>query len=385
MVQSARKKFALVVLITFLLVDVVLVLGYFKERSSFVESHTCPTKRVNEVPTLAGVTGWAGSPVALKSIGDVPSATSLEQIGPDRFLVTSQLGRVWLVSSGTEEVVVDLSDSVSVSEEQGLLDVVAYEELILLSYTDVAGDVAVISYGVGLDGLPAGEPVLEFKVPQPHEWHNSGNLEVSPAGDVYISLGDGGGEWDEYGNGQDSTTVLGAISRFTPRHGRGEVELEVVAFGLRNPWQIGFDGRTGDLWVADVGQFCVEEINVVPAGSDLLNFGWPALEGSWQRDAEVPAGSKTPLFEYRHEDGHCSISGGHVYRGSKIPELEGRYIFSDYCRGSVYALELDGRSVVGVSDLGLSVSLPTAINEGTDGELYVLSINDGVQQLTLAP
>jgi glucose/arabinose dehydrogenase len=385
MVQSARKKFALVLLIVFVLVDIGFGLWYLNRRSEFVETHTCPTTRLSDVPTLGEVADWPGSPIALASIGDVPSATSLEQIGPDRFLVTSQLGRVWLVSSGTEEVVVDLSGFVSVSEEQGLLDVVAYEDLILLSYTDVAGDVAVISYAVGYDGLPTGEPVLEFKVPQPHEWHNSGNLEVSPEGDVYISLGDGGGEWDEYGNGQDPTTVLGAVSRFTPRHGRGEVKLEVVAFGLRNPWQIGFDGRTGDLWIADVGQFCVEEINVVPAGSDLLNFGWPALEGSWQRDAEVPPGSKTPLFEYRHDDGHCSISGGHVYRGSKIPELEGSYIFSDYCEGSIYALELDDGLVVGVFDLGVSLSLPTAINEGSDGELYVLSINDGVQQLTLAP
>jgi glucose/arabinose dehydrogenase len=385
MVEVSRKKSGLALLIVFILFDVGLVFWYLNQKLDFVESHTCPTTRVSDVPTLAGVEDWAGLPIALRTIGDVPSATSLEQIGEDRFLVTSQLGQLWLVSSGTAEVVLDLSESVSVSEEQGLLDVVAYEDLMLLSYTDGAGDVVVTSYTLDESRLPTGEPVVEFTVPEPHEWHNSGNLEVSPEGDVYISLGDGGGEWDEYGNGQDPTTVLGTISKFKPSHGASVVYPEVVAFGLRNPWQIGFDSATGDLWVADVGQFCVEEINVIPRESGLLNFGWPALEGSWKGDAEVPAGSQMPLFEYRHDGGHCSITGGHVYRGSKIPELEGSYIFSDYCRGSIYALELDSGSVVGVFDLGLSVSLATAINEGLDGELYVLSINDGVQQLTLAP
>lgn len=385
MVEISRKKSVLALLIVFILLDVGLVVWKLNQRSDFVESRTCPTTRVSEVPTLAGVGDWGGLPLALSTIGHVPSATSLEQIGEDRFLVTSQLGQLWLVSSGTAEVVLDLSESVSVSEEQGLLDVVVYEDLMLLSYTDGSGDVVVTSYTLDESRLPTGEPVVEFTVPEPHEWHNSGNLEVSPDGDVYISLGDGGGEWDEYGNGQDPTTVLGTISKFRPSHGATVVYPEVVAFGLRNPWQIAFDSATGDLWVADVGQFCVEEINVIPRESGLLNFGWPALEGSWKRDAEVPAGSQIPLFEYRHDGGHCSITGGHVYRGSKIPELEGSYIFSDYCRGSIYALDLDDGSVVGVFDLGLSVSLATAINEGLDGELYILSINDGVQQLTLAP
>jgi len=219
-------------------------------------------------------------------------------------------------------------------------------------------------------------------------------IAFGPDGYLWIGMGDGGGADDRFGNAQRPDTLLGSMLRIAV--GIGGVETyaippdnpyadgvdgapEVYWIGLRNPWRFSFDGS--DAWIADVGQNTIEEVNVAPAEVRWLNFGWPVMEGtSCFRSSECDSGPYVaPVTEFGRGRG-CSVTGGYVYRGSAIPELDGEYFYSDYCGGFLasYSVEngdLDWSDTVGV--------LPnvSGFGVGSDGELYVLSLSGTVHRL----
>jgi glucose/arabinose dehydrogenase len=163
---------------------------------------------------------------------------------------------------------------------------------------------------------------------------------------------------------------------------------EIWSLGVRNPWRFAFDRLTGDLWIADVGQNTIEEIDAAWADASGrnagrgLNFGWSAYEASSPFNADQSAPDATPpIFEYPHGDAGCSVSGGDVYRGTAVPDLVGWYVFADYCSGIVTGLQIVDRTVATSLTLARSANV-SAVRSGPDGEMYVISIDGPISRIT---
>ena len=238
---------------------------------------------------------------------------------------------------------------------------------------------------------------LVLSLPQPFSNHNGGDVTFGPDGYLYLGFGDGGGGGDPLRAGQDPHDWLGTILRIDPQPGpAGEAYTipagnpyadgvagapEVWVWGARNPWRFSFDRVTGDLWVADVGQDLLEEINRLPAaGGDAgrgANLGWSDYEGStpfWSNTE--PPGHVRPVVEYRHGvDARCSVTGGYVYRGSRLPGLSGVYLYSDFCDGTLWGYsDTAGAHPIPLTD-GAPPSSVLSFGQGPDGEIYVLTSN----------
>lgn len=253
---------------------------------------------------------------------------------------------------------------------------------------------------------PSSSRVL-MTIAQPQFNHNAGAMNFGPDGMLYIAFGDGGNADDEgdghspQGNGQDTTNLLGDIIRIDPTgsnsaNGRYGIPAdnpfltqagflpEIYAYGFRNPFRFSFDTATGRLWVGDVGQNDIEEVNVVEKGG---NYGWRIKEGTFLFDANgdgdgfvsehspgMPAGLADPVAEYDHDDG-VAVIGGFVYRGSKVPALRDRYLFAETI-GRVFYLDPDG-SIFEALDGPLDASI-LGMGQGAAGELYVMVNEAGV-------
>ena len=236
--------------------------------------------------------------------------------------------------------------------------------------------------------------VLEVR--QPYSNHNGGQILFGPDGYLYVALGDGGSAGDPDGNGQDPSTLLGSILRIdvTPPQpedtyrvpadnpfvgGAGGARGEIWAYGLRNPWRFTFDRQTGDLWAGDVGQDRFEEVDIIKRG---LNYGWNVMEGFHcfsPRDCDQE-GLALPLLEYPLRP-ECSVIGGYVYRGSRLPSLYGAYVYGDFCSGKVWALRRDGVKVtehIELVDSHLNIS---SFGEDPSGGLYILSFDGKIYRL----
>jgi glucose/arabinose dehydrogenase len=155
----------------------------------------------------------------------------------------------------------------------------------------------------------------------------------------------------------------------------------LVAYGLRNPWRFSFDRKTGDLWIGDVGQGSWEEINYLKRGtSTIANFGWNHFEGRHVYDSSTALLTRgvyhPPVTEYSHSDG-CSVTGGYVYRGKKVPAAAGRYFYGDYCSGIVWSFKPSGGRATGLRREPFSVKGLSSFAEGSDGELYLTSVDSG--------
>jgi glucose/arabinose dehydrogenase len=232
---------------------------------------------------------------------------------------------------------------------------------------------------------PAGERII-LEVAQPYANHNGGMIAFGPDGMLYAGLGDGGSAGDPHGHGQDVNTLLGSVLRIDvdrqagskmygiPRGNpfeRGGGAPEIWAYGLRNPWRFSFDRATGDLWVGDVGQDTLEEIDIVRAGG---NYGWNVMEGDLcfqPRQGCSTRGLEMPVTVYGRGDG-CSVTGGYVYRGRRLPSLYGAYVYGDYCSGKVWAVRYDGSKVTErllIADTDLSI---TSFGEDGSGEVYIV-------------
>ena len=171
-------------------------------------------------------------------------------------------------------------------------------------------------------------------IDQPYSNHNGGGLAFGPDGGLYVGTGDGGSGGDPENRAQDMATLLGKMLRLDVR--RPGSAPEIVALGLRNPWRYSFDRLTGDLYIADVGQGSVEEVDYTPRSSPgLENYGWDVYEGSsrFEDKGAGPGELVFPIYEYSHDRG-CTVVGGYVYRGSARKAERGRYVFGDYCSGT---------------------------------------------------
>jgi glucose/arabinose dehydrogenase len=309
--------------------------------------------------------------------------------------VTTQPGMIWRVVDGQveSEPVLDLTAEVVEilpGSEQGLLGIAFDPDSgrMFLNYTDhPEGHTNVVSYEVR-DGRAVPDSRLEVLFQEePGPGHNGGQLAFDADGNLMIALGDGGGSNGR--DAQDMTKLHGAILRVTPHRdrpgyevpadnpfvGEADVRPEIWAKGLRNPWRFSIDEPTGDMWIGDVGDSDIEEVNLIPAGQKGLNFGWYFFEGTKQRHADAPGDLVPPVYEYPHSVGPAVI-GGYVYRGTAIPDLEGAYIFADIS-GIVWAKGTDDAVRLPIQMSGAV----TSFGEGPDGELYILTLREGAFRL----
>jgi len=341
---------------------------------------------------LQRIAGDFTAPLEVLSRGSAGGAA-----GDDRLFVVDQSGTITaLVLGGPGEeptrraVVLDISDRLLFGGERGLLGAVFHPdspERLFVDYTRAPDGATVVeeySFPVGADAAEA-TPVRTILVePQPAVNHNGGMLAFGPDRHLYVGLGDGGGTGDTYGNGQDPHSLLGAILRIdvdgeppysippdNPFADGADGAPEVWLWGLRNPWRFSFDGE--DLWIGDVGQDRFEEVDLVGPTDGGANLGWPRVEGThcYQNPCEDPTAFTLPLYEYRHDQGRCSITGGYVYRGSGFPELDGSYLFADYCTGEIWALRHEGADVTDVRMYDLGATALRSFGLDRDGELYV--------------
>jgi glucose/arabinose dehydrogenase len=230
--------------------------------------------------------------------------------------------------------------------------------------------------------------------------HNGGQLAFGPDAMLYAGTGDGGGSGDPLRSGQNVGSRLGKILRLDIRPGLpvapagnpfGAAGPEVWSLGLRNPFRFSFDRLTGDLTVGDVGQADIEEIDFVPKAAGWgrgANFGWSILEGANRYGAgrparadELPAGYVGPVIEHAHSAGWCSITGGYVVRDPALPELYGRYVYGDYCKGELWSAVLTPSGAAGDGPVGLRVGGLSSLGEDGCGRLYAASIDGPVYRL----
>lgn len=321
-----------------------------------------------------------------------------------RLFIVEQTGAVRIVRDGVllPTPFLNISDRLVAGGEQGLLGLAfdpdyATNGRFVVHYTDLAGDTRVSSFQVSTDPdiADAGTEQTIYTADQPYSNHNGGQVLFGPDGYLYIGLGDGGSANDPEGRGQDLTEPLGSILRLdirtatpysippdNPFVAQAGALPEIWNYGLRNPWRFSFDRATGDLYIADVGQNRVEEVDVANSGSGGgANYGWSIMEGAFCLSGNEcdQTNLVLPVYQYEHDQG-CSITGGYVYRGSAILSLQGVYFYGDYCQGWVRSWRNSGGAVVELTDwptLRPGGQL-TSFGEDAAGELYVISANGNV-------
>ena len=290
--------------------------------------------------------------------------------------------------------------------ERGLLGLAFHPNyaetgLVFVNHTDQNGDTIIARYAVSTDDpnqLDAASRVELLKIPQLFYDHNGGQMAFGADGYLYIGVGDGGSLGDNPGApAQNLSSLLGKILRIdvnadpyrvpedNPFVGVEGAQPEIWAYGLRNPWRFSFDRATGDLYIGDVGQFGYEEIDMQPAGEGGgQNYGWYNYEGLHPyREREALENMTLPVAEYPHIVG-CAVTGGYVYRGAALPELQGVYLFGDYCTGRTWALrqnDADEWQVQPFIETGLTIS---SFGEDEAGELYLVDFKGDILRLARA-
>ena len=339
----------------------------------------------------------AGDPsVAFNNIGQFSLPVDLTFRPTDGLMyVVEQGGTIVIMKNGRPgATALDMTDLTDADGERGLLGLAISKDgsLAYVDYTNNDGNTRIDEYAVRADGTfdkATRREVLGFDQPFPN--HNGGDVIFGPDGMLYIGTGDGGSAGDPDRRALDTSEWLGKILRIDPHRkadagytvpadnpfaGVDGARPEIWSIGLRNPWRFSFDRQTGDLWIADVGQDRWEEVDAAWAaegGGRGVNFGWSAFEGNHRFNADQSPDRVTPpIHEYEHLGQDCSISGSALYRGSAIPALVGWYVFADYCSGQVRALQIANHAEVKQVGLG-TVANVVSVNEGPDGELYVVS------------
>lgn len=327
--------------------------------------------------------------------------------------VLEQAGIVRIVRAGLVGTAADLTDRVgSGASEQGLLGLAfppdfADRRVAFVSYTDGGGTSVLSRMDVEPDGsFDAESEVVLLTVEQPFANHNGGHIAFGPDGMLYVGLGDGGLAGDPRLNGQNPTTLLGSILRIDVSAGVSTYAVpddnpfaddplfadEVWAHGLRNPWRFSFDAKSGDLWIADVGQDAAEEVDHLPAAgpgkapAGGANLGWNVYEGLLL----FPAGLEIAVLEEQfvfpvHQYGHdlgCSITGGVVARGPAVPPaLEGQYLFSDFCSGTLWGMEGPDAEPAVLMETGRNVS---SFGVDAAGTVYMVDYSGALLRIVAA-
>jgi hypothetical protein len=333
--------------------------------------------------------------------------------GDSRIFVVEQGGRIRIVRGGAivSSPFLDISGRISSGGEQGLLGLAFHPSYgtsgrFYVNYTDPRGDSHVSEFKVSANpdvADAASERELIF-VRQPFANHNGGGLAFGNDGFLYAGFGDGGSGGDPLGNGQNLGTELGKMLRIDVDRGSpfaippgnpftstaGAIP-SIWAYGLRNPFRFAFDRSTGDLYIGDVGQSRVEEIDVgLAARRGGENYGWNVTEGSqcFQPASGCNKGGMTlPVAEYGHADG-CSVVGGVVYRGCRLPGYAGTYFYSDYCTAFVRSFRLANGQATDARDwtgqLGRGLNRPTSFGTDSAGEVYIVDQDGEVYRIVPA-
>ncbi len=316
----------------------------------------------------------------------------------NRIFVVEKKGKIKVFSNevnvATSATFLDLSNTLSSVSEQGLLGLAFHPNydsngFFYVCYNS-SENLSVISRftvsATDTNIADASSELILLEISQPFTNHNGGQIAFGPEGYLYIALGDGGSGGDPLNHGQNTTSLLGSIIRIdvdannsglnygipldNPFVANNDIRDEIYAYGFRNPWRLSFDSQTGNLWTGDVGQGKIEEIDIVTSGG---NYGWKFFEGTdcFSGDCNS-SGLIPPLFEYNHDNGDLSITGGYVYRGSVITALQGKYIYGDFASGRIWALEENGTTNELLFESGLAIA-----SFGTDAnnELYVCAFD----------
>ena len=353
---------------------------------------------------------------ALQSLGTFASPVYLTSPPGDtaRLFVVEQGGRIRVLRHDTllAAPFLDVSAKISSGGERGLLSVAFHPDYVTngrfyVYFTNPAGDIRIVRYNAAT-AETANEASADtvLKVPHPGQSnHNGGQLQFGPDGKLYAGTGDGGGGGDPNGNAQNTHALLGKLLRLDVDGANGYAippdnpfasgtagAPEVWSYGLRNPWRYSFDRETGDLYLGDVGQNLYEEVDV-SSTADLrgkgLNFGWNVMEGLHCYNATTcnEAGKTLPVIEYSHAGGACSVTGGYVYRGTKIAVLVGQYLYSDYCAGFVRSFQFSGGAATNTQtwpSLQPSANV-SSFGQDAKGELYIVTLNGAVYRIVPGP
>ncbi|HEV8580767.1 MAG TPA: PQQ-dependent sugar dehydrogenase [Thermoanaerobaculia bacterium] len=337
------------------------------------------------------------------------SLTGITNAGDGRLFLTLRDGRIVIFENGgvRSQPFLDIRGQTTTDSERGLLSAAfhpryAENGFFFINYTNLSGDTVIARYQVAA-GDPNRADVASARtlltISQPFSNHNGGQVQFGPDGFLYIGMGDGGSAFDPDCRAQKTSTLLGKMLRIdvdqnvatppfygipasNPFRGAGDPLDEIWASGFRNPWRFSFDRETGDLWIGDVGQNHREEIDFQPAASHGgENYGWKVMEGTACSStdacpASTPACDSTaftpPALEYDH-DPPCSVTGGYVYRGSRLAQLRGAYVFTDYCTGVVWAAFRQGAGFT-VRTISGGASTITTFGEDAAGELYAATL-----------
>jgi glucose/arabinose dehydrogenase len=321
----------------------------------------------------------------------------LQPDGSGRLFIIEKAGRIRILQDRQllGQPFLDITDRVGSSgNEQGFLGLAFHPQYaqngrFFVNYTDKNGNTVIARFQVSGDPNLA-DPNTEVKllgIDQPFANHNGGVLAFGPDGYLYAGLGDGGSAGDPFGNAQKKDVLLGKILRIDVDSAEpyavpadNPFGNEVWAYGLRNPWRLSFDKKTGDIYIGDVGQGSWEEIDFLQAGSPGgTNFGWNLREGAHDYKGGAAPDSTDPVAEYSHQEGGCSVTGGYIYRGS-MPEWNGIYLYGDYCTGLIWGLirSNDGWQKQQLFDMAVSI---TSFGQDEAGEIYLLSDGGTVYRL----
>jgi glucose/arabinose dehydrogenase len=328
-----------------------------------------------------------------------------------RIFVVEQAGRIRVVLGGKplSRPFLDIRSLVTAGGEQGLLSMAfapdyARTRRFYVNYTDKQGLQRVVEYRRSRSADRAlsdsARTVLRYDGEETN--HNGGLVVFGPDRLLYIGTGDGGGANDQHGsrgNAQDLGSLLGKILRIDPRRsggrpysvpadnpfaGRSGARPEIYSYGLRNPWRFSFDRATGDLTIGDVGQDAVEEIDFARRGeASGANYGWRPYEGTRHVNGESAADHVPPVLQLTHPAGNCSVTGGYVVRDRSVPDLEGRYVYGDLCKGELRSARLepgsasDDAAIPGIA----KVQQLSSFGEDALGRVYVVSLTGPVYRL----
>jgi glucose/arabinose dehydrogenase len=403
------------------LIRLVLLAGIVVLLASCMSASPSPSASPSRSPEASpNESSTPSEPASQPALASGPDALAVEQVaagfanptavtnagdGSDRLFVVGREGSIRIVQpSGNVAATPFLDIAAKVHTgglERGLLGLAFHPNYehngrFFVAYTSLpAGADTIAEYRVSTDpnrADPASERIL-ISVPDPAPNHNGGGLAFGPDGYLYVGFGDGGGQNDQYGNGQNLNALLGKMLRINvdgaPAAGRAYAipptnpfatsggAPEIWAYGLRNPWRFSFDREWEDLFIGDVGGGAWEEINRQPAdGPGGLNYGWPIMEGRHCRTGSCTVtGYTQPIAEYDHSSG-CSVIGGYVYRGTAQPELDGVYVFGDWCSGFLFSLQVDEGTITPkiVLQSGMQVS---SFGEDEVGEIYLVDFAGG--------
>lgn len=360
------------------------------------DSSMPPTKEFELVPVADGFT----QPLDLQAPDD----------NTGRLFVVEQGGKIKIVPADGQVLPVpflDIGGKLNRSRgEEGLLGLAFHPQYatnrrFFVNYTSDAGGArhsVIAEYAASAGNADAASERILLTVGQPFSNHNGGGLAFGNDGFLYIALGDGGSGGDPNGNGQNTDALLGKILRidvdstpapglqyaiptdnpFVSKTGRDEIWL----YGLRNPFRFSVDHATGDLWIGDVGQDEIEEVDRITPQQGGANLGWNTMEGThcYSPSSDCPTeGLTLPIFDYSHARGDKSVIGGTVYHGTRIPRLAGVYVFGDFISGRIWTLVQNSQGQWMRTELSNSAANDlSSFGQGRDGELYVVRYSSGV-------